>query len=591
MRIARSLLFPLLAAMAACSHASSEAHIGGSTGGTAGKHGSDGVAGGATGATGGTGGHIGGAGATTGRTGGASGSGGTTTGGGGSGGGAAGGITGSGGRSVKGGASGGSGGMTTTGTSSGGGLGGAPGGTTGGGGTGGKGGAAGGGSTGGKGGTTASGGAGGSADDCAGPACGPTVDQLFDMSKLATIWITFDATDTGTYTPSQWLDLLWSKWNHCPPFEASDFVRVTFRYESPDHLGDVTMKNVGMRLRGSKARGTNTLQGFKLDFEKLIGNATGSARRRFGDVNRLEVLSIESDASHTIQCLAYKTLRKFNQPAPYCNHLKVYVNGTYYGLMESVEDPENGRFQAHHFGSTAGETYWGSPSQGDCTGDGKFSDSQAKLVYSGDSFSNYASQYKITRGSTTTAEQHLIPMLKCGDATQTSSDTAFSTCISEWIDIDEWLREIAAESLMPTLESFIMLRNYLLYFVPDSAAPHGGRFLLASWDLDTTFQKQTATTGDPFTSIPTWFVPGSRAKLGTRLTSVFKTKYCQAMRDFLSNVYKPSLIDEIQTVIAPGMQSDPTTTNTVWSTEMKTIHDFIDSHATAALTTVNSACK
>jgi hypothetical protein len=467
----------------------------------------------------------------------------------------------------------------------------ANGGATGGGGTGGRGGAAGGSGAGGKGGAKGSGGAGGIADDCAGPACGPTVEQLFDMSKLATIWITFDAADTGTYTPAKWLDLLWSKWNHCPLYDASDFVRVTFRYESPDHLGDVTMKNVGIRLRGSKAKGTNETQGFKLEFQKLLGDVTGASRRRFGEVNRLNLLSIESDPSHAIQCLGYKTLRQFNLPAPSCNHLKVYVNGTYYGLLENVEDPETARFLDHHFASKSGEIYWGSPSQGDCSGEWKFNDSQAKLLYSGDTFSSYSTQYKISRGSTTTAEQHLIPMLKCGDASQTPSDTNFSTCIGEWIDVDEWLREMAAESLMPTLESFMMQRNYLLYFVPDAAASHGGRFQLASWDVDTSFQRQTTTTSDPFTSIPTWFVPGARAKLGTRLTSVFKTKYCQAMRDFLSNVYKPSLIDEIQAVIAPGMQNDPATTNASWSAEMTTIHDFINSHATAALTTVNSACK
>ncbi len=198
-------------------------------------------------------------------------------------------------------------------------------------------------------GTTGSGGTQGSCP----PACGPSVTDFYDNSKLATIRITFNQADTGTYTPAQWLDLLWSKWNHCPPFDASDLVRVTFQYESPDGKGNAMLSDVGMRLRGSMRRDYNQLQGFKLDFQKLLGTATGAARRRFADNNRLNLLSIESDASHMLQCLAYKTKRDFGLPSPYCNHLKVYVNGTYYGLMESVEEPEIGRFQAHHGSPTA----------------------------------------------------------------------------------------------------------------------------------------------------------------------------------------------------------------------------------------------
>ena len=151
-------------------------------------------------------------------------------------------------------------------------------------------------------------------------------------------------------------------------------------------------------------------------------------------------------------------------------------------------------------------------------------------------------------------------MLKCGDATQTASDATFKTCIAEWLDVPEWLRQIAAESLMPTLESFFVQRNYILYFVPDAAAPHGGRFKIASWDLDSSFQRATCypSSCDPFTSTAAYYGPGgTRTKLSNRLTTVFKTEYCQAMRDFLNNVYKPAAVDAMSTVIQPGMQNEP----------------------------------
>ena len=446
------------------------------------------------------------------------------------------------------------------------------------------------------GGVTAAGGAGGSSSSstCSPPTCGPAVTDFFDNGKLATIRITFDPADTGSYTPAQWLDLLWSKQTHCPPFDKSTLVRVAFEYESPDGKGNIKIQDVGMRLRGSKGKGVNQLQGFKLDFQKLLGTAIGPARRRFADTNRLNTLSIEGDSSHLMQCLSYQMLRDFGLPAPYCNHLKVYVNGTYYGLMESVEEPEIGRFLQHHFGSTAGETYEGSPSQGDCTGPDRFYDGQAKLLYSGATFASYTSQFKITRGDASTAESHLLPMLKCGDALQTPDDAAFKTCISDWIDVSEWLKQIAAESLMPQVESFMVERNFLLYFVPDATAPHGGRFQLASYDFDKSFQTATCSPGncDPFASTASWYPAsgGTRAKLATRLTTVFKAEYCVAMKNFLTNVFKPESVDAMANVIAPGMADDPTTPMTSWKTDVVGMRAFIANHGPSAQATVNAAC-
>jgi hypothetical protein len=393
---------------------------------------------------------------------------------------------------------------------------------------------------------------------------------------------------------NKWLDVLWSKHNHCPPFDKSDLVKVTFQYESPDGKGNITIPDVGMRLRGGMPSGYNKLAGFKLDFQKMLGTATGTARRRFADINRLNTLSIEvNDDSHMLQCLAYKYLRDFGNPAPYCNHLKVYVNGTYYGLMENIEEPEIGRFQAHHFGGTTGETYEGSPSQSDCSGGDRFSDSQAKLLYSGATFSSYTGQYKITRGSTATAEAHLLPMLKCGDATQTPDDATFKTCIQEWLDVKEWLREIAAESLMPSVESFMVERNFLLYFVPDSAAPHGGRFQLSSWDLDVSFDKASCypSSCDPFTATAGYYGPaGTRAKLATRLTTAFKSDYCTIMKDFLTNVFKPATVDAMSTVIMPGFP-DPVTSTAQAQTRISALKNWVMTHGASAMTAVNSACQ
>ncbi|MFC1642549.1 CotH kinase family protein [Myxococcota bacterium] len=420
--------------------------------------------------------------------------------------------------------------------------------------------------------------------------CGPDTESFYDNSKLATLRITFDPADVEPlgHTAEEWLDLLWARWKHCPPFD--NLVRVAMGYESPDGVGDAVMTDVGMRLRGSWKRGTNELQGFKLDFQGLLGTATGAARRRFADINRLNTLSLERDSSHLLQCLAYKTMREFGIPAPMCNHLMVYINDQYYGLMENVEEADHGRFLAHHFGTTEGLLVEASPSG--C----EYDDGDADLAYLGDSFSDYAAvpKYKLERGTEADAEASLFPMFKCADATHTPDEQTFKTCIQEWLDVDEWLRVVAAESLMPTLESFLFKRNFYLYFRPDSGAPHDGRFVVYSWDMDAAFHRQSCypSNCDPMRSVSSFLGPrGARPKLVTRLTTAFKPEYCAAMQEFLSSVYRPSLVDDMAKVIEPGMANDPTTPFSKWQSEISRIRDFIVSHGAEAQSLVESACR
>lgn len=420
------------------------------------------------------------------------------------------------------------------------------------------------------------------------PVCGPSTEQFFDNDKLATLRVTIDAAyvQQQGYAADTWLDLLWAKWLHCPPYNQ---VPTTMEYESPDGIGNVTMEHVGMRLRGSWERGTNALQGFKLDFQKLLGIATGPARRRFADINRLNTLSLERDPSHMVPCLAYKTLREFGTPAPFCNHLKVYVNGEYYGLMGNVEEADHGRFLAHHFGTTDGLLI-------EASGGCGYDDGTATLTYEGDGWADYQDplKYKIERGTEAEAEASLFPMFECGDAAQTPDDQTFKSCIQDWLDVDEWLRVIAAESLMPALSSFMGLRNFYLYFHPDESAPHGGRWIVYSWDQDTAFHSEGCYPSDcdPMTAVAGWYGPlRSRTALVTRLTTVFKTEYCALMREFLDNVYDPSLVDDMASVIEPGMTDDPTDTQQAWQAEVTEMREFIVSHEATVRTQLSSVCN
>lgn len=425
--------------------------------------------------------------------------------------------------------------------------------------------------------------------------CGPDYEHFFDNSRLATIRINIDAGDLAAQRSGTWLDLLWSRWTHCKPYDS---VRVSFEYDSPDDMGDVTLTDVAMRLRGSMDRGVNALQGFKLDFQYPYFAETGHSgtRRRFAGINRLNTLSLEpcyttntpSDVTHMIQCLSYKYLRDFDIPAPRCNHLRVYIQGRYYGLMENVEEADHGRFLLHHFGTSDGLLVEASPS-----GCG-FEDSQADLAYHGPLFGNYASpaRYNLERGTQADAEASLFPMFQCGDATQTPDDQAFASCIQEWLDLDEWLRLIAAESVMPELESLGFDRNFYLYFRPDAGAPHGGRFVVYPWDLDTAFLYQGCSPADCdlFGAVSARFT-GTRLPLIQRLTRVFKAQYCARLNDFTTNVFDPVVVEMMGSEIWDGMADDPTHTQTQWKNEVVRLRDYVQSHRQSVVAMIASACS
>jgi hypothetical protein len=173
------------------------------------------------------------------------------------------------------------------------------------------------------------------------------------------------------------------------------------------------------------------------------------------------------------------------------------------------------------------------------------------------------------------------------------------------------LKVIAAESLMPTVESFVgAKRNFFLYFRPEPEAPHGGRFLVYSWDYDAAMNRAgcNPSSCDPFTAVATWYTGGGRAAIVLRLTRVFKERYCATMNTFLRDVYKQEHVDSFSSVLAPVMSSmdipfadmrsavtaeltpRAPLTHEAWMTAVGKLREYIGSHRTAAQGQVDVLC-
>jgi spore coat protein CotH len=185
----------------------------------------------------------------------------------------------------------------------------------------------------------------------------------------------------------------------------------------------------------------------------------------------------------------------------------------------------------------------------------------------------------------------------------TPDDDDFKACIQDWLDVPEWLDTLAGESVMPTVESFMVMRNYYLYFHPELGAPHGGRFKLYSWDYDTVFHRQTCypSNCNPFTSVAGWYVPNPRAELALRLQSVFKAEYCASLSRFVTEAFRPELVDEMANVLRPSIElvqggfvnkdGNPVVSHEEWQSEVDTIRDFIETRAVTVQAQIDAECS
>jgi len=404
---------------------------------------------------------------------------------------------------------------------------------------------------------------------------GPEIEAFFDRNVLATVRLDFDQEFLAAEGYDNWEDLLWDRWYHCGPY--TNWVPVRFTYEDADGAHP-PLEEVAIRFRGGRDRvdAEGDRNGFKVHFFNLL---TDGRRRRFSDLNQLNLLSLESDETVMIQCMGYQMLRDFGVPAPRCNHVRVFIDGEYYGLMENAEERDDGRYLRHNFGGTDGALYAANP--------GCKHTNNATLQYLGPTYlgNDYEITYKIEQGTEKDADAQLVPMLACADPTTTPDDGDFASCIQEWLDLDKWLRLMAAEVVMPSLEAMSGAgRNFYLYFWPDEAAPHGGRFVAYTWDLDHALVRAGCAPDDCdiLSAVPDWHFPNPPPPLVDRLRTVFRAEFCAKVQEFYDTIFDAAHVDLLAGVIGDAMvpggvyaETDPIVSAEAWIDEVEGLRDHI----------------
>jgi len=169
-----------------------------------------------------------------------------------------------------------------------------------------------------------------------------------------------------------------------------------------------------------------------------------------------------SDNSMIREPLSYQILRQY-MDAPLANFATVYINDSYYGIMNNAESIDGNFLIKHYFSSKHTQVKCNPQNAGPGSGNG------SSLSYNGTAISSYDTKYEL---QSDTGWSELINLCD----TLNNSFAAFNSIA----DIDRFLWMLAFNNVMVNLDSYSgsFRQNYYLY------RNHTNQWIPTVWDLN-----------------------------------------------------------------------------------------------------------
>ncbi len=382
--------------------------------------------------------------------------------------------------------------------------------------------------------------------------CGPGItaeEPLWDPDAVPVYRIEFDGGD--------WEDRLAASFD---PFECGDraYQRADVIFENPATGEIETWEDVGVRYRGHNVYDESALErrGFKLSFDEFVPDRT------FHGVEKINLLGTEGDYTLLRERIALQLMNDAGIEAPRVTHARLYVNGRYMGLFPNSEEADGQEFLDAHFAEPDGSYF---KVKGYC-GD------RASLQWVSDDPAAYTLTYEPKAGTDEVGvADDLIPMLACATA---ETDEELESCLPNHVDVDQWLREIAVDMVLPDVDGMASAgQNFLLY------KPPGGRFVVVPWDKDLSL---TLTNHDPadgsiFSLHPFW-LESSQPVLVNRMREAYRQDFCATVLE-VAELYDPAVlspkIDRLEELLLPYVKDDPFIDWQTWQWIIDDLHETI----------------
>jgi hypothetical protein len=303
-----------------------------------------------------------------------------------------------------------------------------------------------------------------------------------------------------------------------------------FIYESSTFSD--TVNTIGFRLRGNTSRFAQK-KSFKIAFN------TYQSGQKWHSLEKMNLNGEHNDVSILRSQLSNMVLREAELPSSRTSYVKLYINNEYKGLYLNVEHIDEEFLQRRFINDDSGNLY--KCSYG------------ANLAYLGTNPSNYEVLYELKTNKTVNDYTGLISFISI---LNNSSNTNFACDIQEVLDVDLYLKSLAAEILMGQWDGYTYnSNNYYLY-----QRPSDGKFVFIEYDMDNTYGVDWSSINWSTRSIYNWS-SGVRP-LYTRIMAVpyFKDRFSayvdSFLVDFYSSGYLVPQLEAWQSLITPAALAD-----------------------------------
>ncbi len=354
----------------------------------------------------------------------------------------------------------------------------------------------------------------------------PNNGSLFD-DKLHSINIIIPERD---FEALQHPDSLWN--NRLYP--------ITFVYDGVD-----TVKKATIRLKGNTSRGT-AKKSFRIDFDKLVNDQT------YQGLETINIHGNHNDASMMREYLSAYVMRELNIPCNRVNHIKLYINGTYYGLRSLVEYIDKD-FLKTRFGSNKGNSY-------KCTW-------PADLTWLGTSQQKYKDvinpsplqerAYELKTNEELDDYTRFVTLIDI--INNRKNQVSFPQDIEAIFNVNGYLKALAAEVLIGHWDNYFYNKNN--YFVYDH--PTTKKFVYLPYDMDNTFGVQWGVSNINKRDIHQWGNSNVKAPLTESLLAhdAYRKQYefylFEAVQDVFNESHLFPIIDSLYRRIESAIATDP----------------------------------
>ncbi len=301
-----------------------------------------------------------------------------------------------------------------------------------------------------------------------------------------------------------------------------------------------TVQNIGIKIKGNTSIWANK-KSFRVSFN------TYEQGRKWQGLEKLNLNANHRDPVSARAKICSDLMRSMGVIGSRANHVKLYVNGSYYGLYINVEHVDE-QFVKLRYGSDEGNLYkclW-----------------PADLVFKGNNPNLYKEEFGDRRAYELVTNAALDDYSDLAQFIAVLNNTPIADLpceLEKVFNVDAYLKTLAFDILSGNWDGGAYNKNnFYLYHNPVT-----DKFEYIPYDLDNTLGIDWLSVGWVTRNIYNWSPNGEPRPLYQRLLAVpaYRERFSYYMKGYLQTVFKTDLLfpylDSLKALIAPAIQSDP----------------------------------